>query len=79
MDDGKMSSAFAQKMALHLCMQGMGRYIECLHWIVNTYDLILPPEFVKTIRTDFEDYARKMKEAGLPFRIISATGESHEG
>lgn len=71
----QMTEDVARRMALHLCMQGVARYLDCLNGVVNTYAPLLPKEFVDEIRRDFAEYARKMSEAGLPYKDIKKLGE----
>lgn len=75
MSDNQMTPEMASRMALHLCMQGVARYLDCLNGVVNTYGPLLPPEFVAEVKRDFEEYARRMTEAGLPFKRIERLGE----
>lgn len=75
MSENMMTTDLAQRMALQLCMQGVGRYLDCLNGVVNTYSELLPKKFVKEVRKDFADYAAKMTAAQIPFRTITKLGD----
>lgn len=79
MTENMMTPELAQRMALSLCMQGVGRYLDCLNGVVNTYGELLPKEFVDNVKKDFAIYAEKMTAEGLPFRDIKRLGDDAQG
>lgn len=56
-----------EKIALTLCMQGVGRYLECLNAVTYLYEGQLDADFLKEARDDFAEYARRMREANMNF------------
>lgn len=75
MSENMMTTALAERMALSLCMQGVGRYLDCLNGVVNTYAALLPRKFVADVRQEFRTYSKKMTAEGLPFRDIKRLGD----
>ena len=74
-NENMMNPDLARKMALHLCMQNVARYLDCLNGVVNTYAEILPKDFVSEVRKDFAIYSEKMTAEGLPFKDIKKLGD----
>lgn len=75
MSENKMNPEMAQRMALHLCMQGVARYLDCLNGVVNEYEEHLPKDFVSEVRKDFAVYFEKMTAEGLPVKDIKKLGD----
>lgn len=66
-----MHKTIAQKIALNLCMQNVGRYLECLNFTVCTFERALPKSFVSEVKRDFEEYSIKMEAAGMKVSVVT--------